>query len=88
MNKPIFIDDETAKIACKLNLNKKTIIIDKIFIQSTMNLLFIMNNKPKMAYSHDLAIMYCQGCLSWMTFMDDFHAWTTNLSYFYILLAD
>ena len=51
MNKPIFIDDETAKIACKLNLNKKTIIIDKIFIQSTMNLLFIMNNKPKMAYS-------------------------------------
>ena len=57
MNKPIFIDDETAKIACKLNLNKKTIIIDKIFIQSTMNLLFIMNNKPKMAYSHDLAIM-------------------------------
>ena len=31
-------------------------------------------NKPKMAYSCNLAVMDYHG-LSWMTFMDDFHGW-------------
>ena len=44
-----------------------------------------MINKPKMAYSRDLAVMDYLG-LSWMTFMDD---WTLLfISYFYILLTD
>ena len=47
MSKPIFIDDETDEIACKLNFNNKIIIINKIFIQSTMNLSFIMNKKDE-----------------------------------------
>ena len=40
--------------------------------QDILKGLFYEENKPKMAYSCDLAVMDFHG-LSWMTFMDDSH---------------
>ena len=36
-------------------------------------------NKPKMAYSRDLAVMDYHG-VSWMTFMDDFHGLPSSVA--------
>ena len=35
----------------------------------------VLSNKPKMAYSRDLADMDCHGWLLWMTVIDDFDGW-------------
>ena len=49
-----------------------------------------LSNKPKMAYSRNLAVMDCHGWLSWMTFidtfMDEFHrqlSWTPFMDDFH-----
>ena len=44
----------------------------------------IHDNKQKMAYSRDLAVMDYHG-LSWMTFMDDCHGF---FGLFYNLISD
>ena len=49
------------------------------------NFTLVSLNKPKMAYSRDLAVMNCHGWLSWMTFMSYFFLPPSISSYFLLV---